>query len=474
LDNFEVMLHSCSDAFSQNRVAKKVSDLAKGLLNCYGRHTITGMLTGCGKQFVDWSATYKAFSKNRVDIGGMFTSIVEKVVNTQIEHPYVIAHMDDTLIRKTGKKIPGTKWMRDPLGPAFHTNFVWGQRFLQLSLSLSSNIINCQSRSIPVDFHHCPAPMKPKKNATIEELNEYKAAQKKMKLTQQGSERIKVLREKLDNTSAKHKQLIMSVDGSYSNDIVFKNLPERTTLIGRIRKDTKLFAQPIQTENKGRKKMYGEQLPTPEQIRQDDGVPWQQIQAWASGKSHQFNVKIIKNVKWKSAGQDRTLQLVVIRSLGYRLNKGGKMLYRKPAYLLCTDNNLPIEELLQAYLWRWEIEVNFRDEKTIMGCGKAQVRNENSVAHLPAFTTVIYAMLHLAAYQSNLTREKNVLPKAKWDAVPKDSRLSTTEILNLFKCELWNKQNNYNFNDFVSSQIDSQNRRNNKNNLNTVMFYARN
>ncbi|MDR2051685.1 MAG: hypothetical protein LBQ63_07950, partial [Deltaproteobacteria bacterium] len=38
--------------------------------------------------------------------------------------------------------------------------------------------------------------------------------------------------------------------------------------------------------------------------------------------------------------------------------------YRNPAYLLCTDPDLPVERLLQAYLWRWEIELNFRDEKT--------------------------------------------------------------------------------------------------------------
>ena len=250
-------------------------------------------------------------------------------------------------------------------------------------------------------------------------------------------------------------------------------MPERTTLVGRIRKDAKLFTLPTQTENKGRKKVYGDQLPTPEQIRQDEKIEWISVTSWAAGKSHQFNVKIIKDVKWKSAGQKSTLQVVVIRPLGYRLNGKSRMLYRQPAYLICTDNNLPIENLLQTYLWRWEIEVNLRDEKTILGCGKAQVRNENSVINLPAFTTAIYSMIHLAAYNSNLTREKNVLPKAKWDSVPKQSRLSTTEIINLYRCELWAKQNDKDFNDFVSKQHESQSRRNEKNSMNTAMFYVR-
>jgi hypothetical protein len=47
------------------------------------------------------------------------------------------------------------------------------------------------------------------------------------------------------------------------------------------------------------------------------------------------------------------------------------MLYREPAYLICTETGLGIEDILQAYIWRWEIEVDFREEKTLLGCGQA-------------------------------------------------------------------------------------------------------
>src|SRR5690606_39381066 len=59
----------------------------------------------------------------------------------------------------------------------------------------------------------------------------------------------------------------MGVDGSYTNSTVLKNLPDRVTLIGRVRKDCKLYepAQPTKAQLKGRKKVYGERIPTPEQ-----------------------------------------------------------------------------------------------------------------------------------------------------------------------------------------------------------------
>ncbi|MEQ6121462.1 hypothetical protein AAOP42_18150, partial [Reichenbachiella sp. MALMAid0571] len=57
----------------------------------------------------------------------------------------------------------------------------------------------------------------------------------------QGSLKIKALRDKLDQQDHQHRSLCINVDGSYTNSTVLKNLPERTILIGRIRKDSKLF-----------------------------------------------------------------------------------------------------------------------------------------------------------------------------------------------------------------------------------------
>jgi hypothetical protein len=36
----------------------------------------------------------------------------------------MVAHMDDTLLKKTGRHVPGTAWRRDPLGPQFKNNFI--------------------------------------------------------------------------------------------------------------------------------------------------------------------------------------------------------------------------------------------------------------------------------------------------------------------------------------------------------------
>src|SRR5208283_4852434 len=133
----------------------------------------------------------------------------------------------------------------------------------------------------------------------------------------------------------------------------------------------------------GRRRFYGDPLPTPEQIRQDESIPWITVEAFAAGKNHLFEVKTIGPIRWRGTGA-QNVRLVVVRPLAYRPRKGSWLLYRDPAYLLCTGSELPLDRLLQAYLWRWEIELNFRDEKTLLGVGEAQVRIPAAVETVPA------------------------------------------------------------------------------------------
>lgn len=453
---------------------ERARKMAYGLLSCTGRITITGMLIAIGKQFVDWTAAYQLFSvEERVIVPKLFEIATEVCLETLTPNQMIIAHMDDTIIRKVGKKVFGTSWRRDPLGPAFHTNFIWAQRFIQLSLSLHDEKMNCESRAIPIDFHHCPSVQKPSKNATSGDILIYKEQQKQQNLSLQGLERIKLLRAQLNNQGAEDRELFISVDGSYTNGTVLKNLPAKVTLIGRVRKDVHLNYLPETVKTKGRNCIYGAEVPTPEQIRQSDDIPWKEVQAWAAGKTHMFNVKVIKSLKWRAAGKDKIFQLVVIRPLGYRLKKGGKMLYRNPAYLICSDNDLAIDKLLQAYIWRWEIEVNFREEKTTNGCGDAQVRNEISAAKLPAFVVAMHAFIHLSDYVLKKNNMKVNLPKAKWEKTNANQRSSTNNILNIFRGYFWHENTAKSFSDFVENQHEIKSGNKTQNSYSSAAFYVR-
>lgn len=164
-----------------------------------GRCTVTGMLTASGRQFKDWTAAYRLFGGERMDVGSIFGTVRRELMEQHLmAGDSINAHMDDTRIRKRGKKVSGTTWHRDPLGPPFQTNFIWAQRFIQISLSLPDKEGPCQSRGIPVDFHHCPSVKKPKKGSDPETVRAFREIQEKAKLSRVGSERIGLLRKNLD------------------------------------------------------------------------------------------------------------------------------------------------------------------------------------------------------------------------------------------------------------------------------------
>lgn len=433
------------------------------------------MLTASGQQFKDWSADYRLFSDNRVDMEQLFKTSQREILNQIGSNQMIVTHMDDTILKKTGKKIYGTAWRRDPLGPPFQTNFIWGQRFIQISMALPNHKGACQSKAIPVDFCHCPSAKRPGKKATQEQKQQYREHQKQLNLSLQGVGCIEKLRKNLDEQGAASRELYMCVDGSYTNSNVFKNLPPRVTVIGRIRKDSRLHKSLVTDKHTGRKRVYGEQIPTPEQIRQSEDYPWIKVKGWAAGKVHDFEVKVVKDLKWAKAGAKHSLQMIVIRPLGYRLTQKSKLLYRNPTYLICTDNELSIEKLLQAYLWRWEIEVNFRDEKTILGAGKAQVRNPKSAENVPAFIAVAYSFLLLASHKvyKNSHRKKQ-LPRSKWYRAKKDQRLTTGDIINNLRAQLWAQALGCDsFSGFVKQQHETRSHKNAANPLTSALLYQR-
>jgi hypothetical protein len=400
------------------------------------RRTIANLICVCGRAHADWTADYRLYSRERVDPTLLFRHAL-RVVEGQLrpQAPLVVA-IDDTLVRKSGPHIFGVGYKRDPLGPAFQTNLVRGQRFVQLAAAWPGP--DGQAHMIPIDFTHAPTPKKPGKRATAAQRQVYKEQQKQQRLNAVASERLHHLRDLVDAT----RRLIISGDGGYTNgEIVGHPLPN-TIYIGRIRKDAALHALPGAPGPIGRPPNYGPEVPTPEHLRTDPSVPWQTVSGWAAGQRHEFKVKTFAApVLWRKSGADRPLRVVVIAPIGYRLRQGSRLLYRQPAFLICTDPDLPLEEILQAYLWRWGIEVAFRDEKSLLGTGEAQVRGSASNRTQPAVTVAAYAFLWIAALQMMAEgAPPATLAPPKWRRRHKDAPPSTGDLLRALRCELWAPQ----------------------------------
>ena len=149
---------------------------------------------------------------------------------------------------------------------------------------------------------------------------------------------------------------------------------------------------------------------------------------------------------------------LVIEPVPYRASKRSKLERREPAYLICTDPDLPIAELLQVYLWRWDIEVNFRDEKTILGVGQAQVRSESSNQNAPALAVAAYAMLLLASVKTYGAEGKpDTFQSPLWYRRKPEKRAATNELINQLRYELWAHSLQTHFTGFSQKNAPDQN-----------------
>lgn len=422
----------------------------------FGRHTITGLIRTQNRHQQDWTAEYRFYSQERFDDDAIF-DLVRTVLDGHLDKPApLVTAMDDSLLRKTGRKVHGVRYVRDPLSPPFNVNFVRGLRVLQISAALPDGA--GAARMVPVDFQHAVLPPKPSRKATPEELKVYQEERAKRNINKVGLERLEHLRQRMDAEGSAERQLITSVDGRFTNRTVFKAVPERTVLIGRLRKDAVLHFLPQEQPEKGRKRKYGAAAPTPEKLLQDEATPWQVVRACACGKAHEFKIKRLAAVVMRMNGGAMTVQVMVIKALGYRLTVGGKLLYRQPAFLVCTDPALLVEDFLQDYLWRWDIEVNFRDEKTILKIGQGQVRNEHSTQAAPALGAAAYSLLLLAAAQAY---GKSGIPdrqhQPKWYHRRQDQRATTNELINQLRIELWaSSLRPGHFSDFMNATTPDQ------------------
>jgi hypothetical protein len=429
------LLRCWAPVFAQNRTGARAVKLGIGLLLGMGKRTITRSLCFHGEDQRDWSADDKFFSRSKWDEQALFKEIVPQLVRSgHLKTELIAVAWDDTAVPRSGKCIAGAQWMRDAMGPAFHVNLIWGQRFLQGSVltPLYEQDQTSSPRAIPVSFREVAAVKKPGKGASAEKLASYQEARKKHNLSVAAVEQFTRMREDFDARGMESTILLHTVDGSYLNRTTLAYEFERALLVGRVRKNARLcFPAP-----EGGRKVYADYKFTPESVGKDKRRKWKTARIFHGGEYRDVRYKEVKKVLWQGGGRRRPLRLIVVAPIPYRTTENGRTYYRQKAYLLCTDHEIAVDVILQKYFDRWQIEYNHRDEKDILGVGQAQVWAELSTPRVPAFKVTLYSQMHVSALvHFGPQRTADYLPLPCWRKT-QPRRASCQDMVNLLRHEV--------------------------------------
>lgn len=396
LKAFLSIVDSWSDVFPQQRTHQRAVRQALGSLLCLGRRCLSRIIWTNGDQHRSWSAEYFLHSRCRWEPQRLFHPIFKQALEHCPQRLVGVA-IDDTKLHKTGRSIQQAFYQRDPLSPPFHVNLVLGLRFLQASLLIPLyREANVGTRALPIRFQQVSRVKRPGRNATPEQLKQYKVVAKQKNLSRSFVQMGTLLREELDLAGGQNKILVLTADGSFCNRTCFSEVPDRSVLLARARKDAKLcFRAPLDS-----RRFYALEKFTPEQIRKEESHAWKVTKIFYGGKYRKVRYKEVKNVYWQRGSGKRAIRLLVIAPTPYKKSKRKRIYYRQPAYLLTTDISSSAKQLIQIYFDRWQIEVNHREEKDTLGVGQAQLWNPISVPKQPVLAVAAYSALLLASLQA--------------------------------------------------------------------------
>lgn len=382
--------------FPQQRTFVRGVRQALGSLICLGRRCLTRIIWTNGGQHCSWSAEYFLHSRCQWEPQQLFRPILKSALEYCPQRLVGVA-LDDTKLRKTGRSIQQAFYQRDPMSPPFHLNLVLGIRFLQASLLVPLHRgAPVGARALPIRFQEVSRVKRPGKKASDAEKKQFREAVKTKNLSQSFVEMGKQLRQELDQAGGNDKILVLTADGSFCNRTCFGEIPDRSVLLARARKDAKLCFR----DATGSRRFYGAEKLTPEQVRKDDSREWKTTKIIYGGKRRVIRYKAVSDVYWQGGAGKRPLRLIVVAPTAYRKSQSRKLYYRDPAYLLTSDLHSSLKQLLQIYFDRWQIEVNHRDEKETLGVGQAQLWNLTSVPKQPVLAVAAYSALLLASLRA--------------------------------------------------------------------------
>lgn len=360
LSELLVLFASCFTAPS----FRTFQGLVVGQVSQTGLRTVTGMLVGSRLSGV-WhhSRAHRFFSYARwsVDELGLRLAvlIVERLCDPGGE---VLVAVDDTLLRRRGRKVHGCFWHHDATANSAQTSVAWGNNWIVAGVVVRLPFLE-RSVCLPVLFRlwqprrkHLgngePDPERPAKPELARELVDLLAARLPAR-------RIHVVG-----------------DAAYATE-AWRGLPGPITITSRLRSNAALYAPaPEPTGRRGRPRKWGQRLGTLAQIAVDPATRWEDHDVCRYGKTETLTLAVVECL-WGPLGPDTPARAVIVhdpsKQSGYQIS------------LITTDPDASPDKIIERYADRWPIEVAFEEAKELFGAGHARNRTRRAVERTVPF-----------------------------------------------------------------------------------------
>lgn len=344
--------------------------LCSGWLLCMGRHTVTGLIQSAGVIGVKHHTSFHRFFRlarwEPDRVGLALLKLVLKLVPPAA--PLILA-IDDTLARHTGKRIASAGMHRDPLlSTATKVMFHFGHVWVVLALVVH----------VPAWNKHFALPI-------LVRLYRSEKTCKAMKLKHRKKTELAIELIGLLQKAVPERDIIVVGDNGYANRTVLNALPSRTCFVGRGVMNAAVFERPgpRKRTDRGRNRVRGVRLATPEERAQDPHAPWRRLRVNLYGEMATVKV-LVFDALWQKRGKGNFVRFIVIRDWPG---------HDKDDVLICSDTSRPASWIIETYCLRWPLEVTFFWSKGKLGLEEPQNRTERAVLRTAPMALWCYALV---------------------------------------------------------------------------------
>ena len=330
--------------------------LACGFLAQPGRRTVCGMLAGAGlSRLWPHDRAHSFFSRARWspdDLGIAAARLVISLLVPDGEPVEVL--IDDTLLRRRGKKVWAASWFHDgsAQGPA---KTGYGNNWVMLAVRVRLPMI---SRPVAV-----PAMAK----LVIKGTN--------------SASRLWLARRMITSLARElpGRRISVTADSAYAGQEL-KQLPDAVTWTTRLRANAALHdLPPARTGKRGRPSKKGDRLPPLAKIA---AAAFSQVTVTRYGKTETIAAHA-STCLWYSVTGTLPVTVILIRDK----SKTGCDLA-----LVTTEQDPDIARVIERYAARWSIEVAIEDAKQLFGTGQARNRTAAAVERTIPFMLACQAI----------------------------------------------------------------------------------
>jgi DDE superfamily endonuclease len=324
-------------------------------------HTVTGMLVAAGLS-ASWhhARAHRFFSAARWSADQLGLVLLELIVGLLVPQGAPVRLVaDDTLFRRSGRKIYGAAWHHDPLGAGRHP-IAWGNTWVVVGVLVDLPMLPHRPVCLPILARlwwpgHTPGRLELAVDA------------------------VTVICAHLEG-----RRVDLIVDGAYAGKAL-RTLPRQVTVTTRLRADAALYRLPgpRRPGQRGRTPTKGARLPDLHRLAGMTSTPFALITAGLYRTPRALAVAHCTCL-WPSVFGTRPVHVVLVRAPnapdGFDLA------------LVSTDLAGTAQQLVCRYASRWPIEVCFRDARQDLGVGQARNRTRLAVQRTVPFGMVCFSL----------------------------------------------------------------------------------